>query len=218
MEVVWVGIAKESALNDQQTSRNTADILARDVMTERVVSVTPEASVQSVAHTLFDHRIGAVPVIDSRGVVVGMVSDGDLLGQRIATDGSDWWLDMLAGGTPVTEQMVSARSIAVREVMTTAVISVEKLTPVSEIARLLQLHRLKRLPVMQDGKMVGIVSRTDLLGVVEHLPKLTATKKAGTNQLYGLLRSLFGGRHADSLGDLAAASAPGRGVVPPHKI
>jgi CBS-domain-containing membrane protein len=141
MEVVWVGIAKESALNDQQTSRNTADILARDMMTERVVSVTPEASVQSVAHTLFDHRIGAVPVIDSRGVVVGMVSDGDLLGQRIATDGPDWWLDMLAGGKPLTEQMVSARSIAVREVMATPVISVEKLTPVREIARFLQLHR-----------------------------------------------------------------------------
>jgi CBS domain-containing protein len=111
------------------------------MMTERVVSVTPEASVQSVAHTLFDHRIGAVPVIDSRGVVVGMVSDGDLLGQRIATDGPDWWLDMLAGGKPLTEQMVSARSIAVREVMATPVISVEKLTPVREIARFLQLHR-----------------------------------------------------------------------------
>jgi len=181
IDVLLVGITKESALNDLQTIGDAAHMLARDAMTERVVSVKPEASAQSVAHTLFDHRIVAVPVIDSRGVVVGSVSDGDLLGQRIATDGPDWWLDMLAGGKPVTEQMVSARSIAVHEVMT---------TPVSEIARLLQLHRIKRLPVMRDGNMVGIVSRTDLLGVVENLPKLKATKKAVITRLHGLLQPL----------------------------
>jgi len=213
LDVLAVGIAKESALNDLQTTTDDAGMVARDVMTDRVVSVTPEASVQSVAQTLFDHRIGALPVIDANGAVVGMVSDGDLLGRRTAEDRPDWWLDMLSGGKPVTEQTVSAGSIAIRDVMTSPVVTVDALTSVAEIARLLQAHRIKRLPVMQDGKMVGIVSRTDLLGLVEHLPKPTATKTAGPSQLYGLLQTLFGS-HVDS----AAVNAPEQAVVPPPLI
>jgi CBS domain-containing protein len=205
-------------LNDQQIIADAADIVSRDVMTEHVISVSPEASVKSVAQTLFDHRIGAVPVIDARGVVVGMVSDGDLLGQRTATDRPDWWLDMLAGGKPMTEQTPSVSSIAIRDVMTTPVLTVEVLRPVREIAHLLQAHRIKRMPVMQDGKMVGIVSRSDLLGVVEHLPEATATKGAGINQLYGLLQSLFGGTPHERHGDHAAVVAPAQGVAPPPEI
>jgi hypothetical protein len=81
--------------------------------------------------------------------------------------------------------------------MTTPLISVSPYTPVREVVRLLQTNRIKRLPVLLDGKIVGIVSRTDLLGVVAGLPKTAAEAAGSSGGLYGLVQSLVGGeRHA----------------------
>ncbi len=201
-------------MTSHQTRREAADMVASDLMTESVISVTTGANVKSVALLLLENHLGAVPVTDDAGVPVGMVSDGDLLGRRADEERQDWWLDLLARESPHAPLSSSARDRSVRDVMTTPLVSIGPYTPVREVVRLLRTHRIKRLPVVLDDKIVGIVSRTDLLSLIAHLPK-TAAEAAGTSGgLYGLLQSLAGGTpHASApvaeAANLAAKATPG---------
>jgi len=141
---------------------------ARDVMTRAVVSVSPETPTRSVAKLLLEKGISAVPVVDAGGAPVGMVSEGDLIGRNSIEREArrDWWLEMLAEGTNLAQEFldqVRAADWPVREVMTAPVITVGEDAPVEVIARLLEEHRIKRVPVVRDGRIVGIVSRADLI-------------------------------------------------------
>ena len=141
---------------------------ARDVMTTAVVSVTPDTSVREVASVLRDNRISAVPVLDDTGTLVGIVSEGDLIDRNASQRERrlEWWLDMLAEGTALSPTFLDfVRSIdqPVRQVMVAPVKTVSEDTLVEDIAQLLQQHRIKRVPVVRDGRVVGIVSRADLL-------------------------------------------------------
>ena len=186
-------------------------MVASDLMTETVISVTADVSVQAVAERLLESHVGALPVTDASGNPVGMVSDGDLLGRRTDDGRQDWWLDLLARATLPTPLSDSARGRSVREVMTTPLIYVSPYTPVREVVRLLQSNRIKRLPVVLDDKLVGIVSRTDLLNLVAHLPKTAAEAAGSSGGLYGMLQSLTGGTHhataPDELASPVAANA-----------
>ena len=141
---------------------------ARDVMTRAVVSVSPETPTRSVAKLLLEKGISAVPVVDAGGAPVGMVSEGDLIG-RNATEWEarrDWWLELLAEGTNLAQEFldqVKAADRPVRAVMTAPVITIEEDTRIEVIARVLEEHRIKRVPVVRDGRIVGIVSRADLI-------------------------------------------------------
>jgi CBS domain-containing protein len=146
-------------------------VLARDLMTRDVISVTPDTSTREVARTLLTHAISAVPVVDDGGRLVGMVSEGDLLGRaeeaRLAR--RDWWLEILAEGEVLSPEFLSSLGGSprkARDVMTAPVVRVAEDTEASEIARLLADYRIKRVPVMRDGHLVGIVSRADLLHAV----------------------------------------------------
>ena len=143
---------------------------AEDVMTQPVVSVTPEATVREVAALLLHHRISAVPVLDATGAPIGIVSEGDLLG-RSAEDrlaGHEWWLAILQqpgqADAAVTEA-ATARLVA--DVMHGPVVTVGTDTPVRDVALLLRAQGIKRAPVMRGNRMVGIVSRADLLRAIE---------------------------------------------------
>ena len=141
---------------------------ARDVMTTAVVSVTPDTSVREVASVLRDNRISAVPVLDDTGTLVGIVSEGDLIDRNASQRERrrEWWLEMLAEGrglSPTFLDVVRSTDQPVREVMVAPVQTVSEATPVEDIAQLLQQHRIKRVPVVRDGRVVGIVSRADLL-------------------------------------------------------
>jgi CBS domain-containing protein len=181
-------------------------MVASDLMTAAVTTVRSTASVRDVALLLLDRHIGAVPVTDESGAPVGMVSDGDLLGQRTGDQRPDWWLSLVAHEAPSLALSPAMRSRPVREVMTTPLISVSPYTPVRDVVRLLQSNRIKRLPVVLDGKVVGIISRTDLLNLVAHLPKTAAEVAGTTGGLYGLLQSLTGGAHHAPPGDAPASS------------
>jgi CBS domain-containing protein len=141
---------------------------ARDVMTTEIVSVLPDTPTQVIAQLLLDKGISAVPVVDHDGAPIGMVSEGDLVG-RGETDREarrDWWLAMLAEGEALSPEFLGqlrTKARRARDVMAKPVVTVEEQTPVSEIAQLLEAHRIKRVPVVRDGRMVGIVSRADLL-------------------------------------------------------
>lgn len=137
---------------------------AIDIMTPKVVSVGPDAEVREIAQLLLKHRISAVPVVDGEHRVIGIVSEGDLM--RRVKDDSDqrhsWWLSLFAGGKDAGDY-VKSHGRKAHEVMTPDPLTVEENTPLHSIARMLEKHHIKRVPVVREGKLVGIVSRANLL-------------------------------------------------------
>lgn len=141
---------------------------ALDVMTDAVVSVRHETPASEVARLLLDNRISAVPVVDNNGAPIGMVSEGDLLGRdETAREARrDWWLALLAEGKTLSaEFLANLRSLerTAGDVMSAPVATVGEEADVREIARLLATHRIKRVPVVREDRIIGIVSRADLL-------------------------------------------------------
>ena len=139
---------------------------ARDVMTRDVVSVASDTPMRKIAALLLEKRISAVPVVDSSGAPIGMVSEGDLTGRSEAEREArqDWWLTILAEGEPVNPEFLASLTYpTARDMMSAPVITVTEETNLREIARLLTNHRIKRVPVVRDGHIVGIVSRADLV-------------------------------------------------------
>ena len=138
---------------------------AMDVMTKTVITVDENASVPTVAKLLAEHGISATPVVDKDNRVIGMVSEGDLL-HRTETGTEkcrSWWLEMMASTNQLAGDYIKSHSANVKDVMTRDVISVSDTTPLADIAILLESNRIKRVPVVRDGKLVGIVSRANLV-------------------------------------------------------
>jgi CBS domain-containing protein len=154
---------------------------AADVMTRNVITVEPETTVQSLAGLLSERGISGVPVVDAAGHLAGVVSEGDLLRRtEIGTDqpGSvrrSWWLEDFA--TARAREYVKSHGRTVRDIMTRDVVTVTENADLGEIARLLETNRIKRVPVLRDGKVVGIVSRSNLVRALSaaHAPAAAAT-------------------------------------------
>jgi CBS domain-containing protein len=138
---------------------------AMDVMTTKVITVDEKATVPEAARLLAEHGISAVPVIDKDERVIGIVSEGDLLHR--AETGTErcrsWWLDMMSSTNKLAGEYIKSHSGKVKDVMTRDVLSVTEETSVADIAVLLETKRIKRVPVLRDGKLVGIVSRANLV-------------------------------------------------------
>ena len=146
---------------------------ARDVMTRDVVSVASDTPMRKIAALLLEKRISAVPVVDSSGAPIGMVSEGDLTGRSEAEREArqDWWLTILAEGEPVNPEFLASLNYpTARDMMSAPVITVGEETNLEEIAQLLTTHRIKRVPVVRDGRIVGIVSRADLVRALAARP------------------------------------------------
>jgi CBS domain-containing protein len=141
---------------------------ARDVMSKPVVSVHPDTPLREIARLLLEKGISAVPVVDGNGAPLGIVSEGDLIRpERPAREA--WrqsWLEIFAEGEPLAPELLAwlqSQNHTARAVMTTPVITVGEDTELGEIARVLVTHRIKRVPVVRDGRVTGIVAREDLL-------------------------------------------------------
>ncbi len=157
---------------------------ARDVMTPEVVSVRPDAPIRRVAALLRDKGISAAPVVDEKGAPIGMVSEGDLIGRDEAEREArrDWWLTLLAEGEALSPDFLAnlrSQERTAREIMSSPVVTIGEETDLTEIARLLAAHRIKRVPVVRDGRIVGIVSRADLVrALAAGLPRAGAPEGA----------------------------------------
>jgi CBS domain-containing protein len=140
-------------------------MLARDVMTTPVIAVRPEAEVRDIAELLLDGRISAVPVIDEEGRIRGIVSEGDLINRADAgtRHRRAWWLEMLKSPEDRASEFLRAHGSRAEDVMTREVVTVTEDTPLPEIAATLEKHHVKRVPVVRQGRLVGIVSRANLL-------------------------------------------------------
>lgn len=144
---------------------------AIDIMTPNVVSVGRNADVREIAELLLAHRISAVPVVDEDQRVIGIVSEGDLM-RRVQDNGDhthSWWLSLFAGGKDAADY-VKSHGRKAHEAMTPNPLTVDENTPIHSIARLLEKHHIKRVPVVREGKLVGIVSRANLLQGLANAP------------------------------------------------
>lgn len=139
---------------------------AKDIMTTRVVTVRPETLVKQIASELLAHHISAVPVVDKNDRLVGIVSEGDLL-HRVetgtATRHRSYWLELFTGEERRAAEYVKSHGRKAADVMTKDVVSVSEDTTVQEIAGILESRQIKRVPVVRDGRVVGIVSRANLV-------------------------------------------------------
>jgi CBS-domain-containing membrane protein len=138
---------------------------AKDVMTTQVVSVGPDSTVAEVADILLTRCISAVPVIDGQELV-GIVSEGDLI--RRAEIGTaerhrSWWLRLFDDSATLAAEYVKTHAERIRDVMTRNVVTVTEDTSIAEVAAVLEKNRIKRVPVVRDGRLVGIVSRANLI-------------------------------------------------------
>src|SRR5437867_2374306 len=153
---------------------------AMDVMTSEVITVDENATVPEAAKLLAEYGISAVPVVDKGNRVIGMVSEGDLLHR--AETGTErrrsWWLEMMASTNQLAGEYLKSHSGRVKDVMTRDVISVTDTTPVADIAVLLETNRIKRVPVLQDGKLAGIVSRANLVRALA----MTVNERASSDE------------------------------------
>ena len=140
---------------------------AIDVMTPNVVTVDPETSVQALAALLSEKGISGAPVVDAGGRMIGIVSEGDLLHraelgtERRSERRSAWWLEHFASG--LARDYVKSHGRTARDIMTRDVVTVTEDTDLADVATLLETKRIKRVPVVRDGKVVGIVSRANLV-------------------------------------------------------
>jgi CBS domain-containing protein len=141
---------------------------AHDVMVSPVVTVKRSATVKDVAKLFLEHQISAVPVVDEQGKLVGIVSEGDLVHRaEIGTEQHrSWWLLLFPEDQALAADYIKAHGRKVEDVMTRNVITATPDTPLNEIARLLEAHGIKRVPIMRDGQLVGIVSRANLVQAV----------------------------------------------------
>lgn len=139
-------------------------MLARDIMTKDVVTVEPQTSVQAIAELLLKHRISAVPVVNQSGAMIGIVSEDDLMRRLEDVDQNrSWWLSLFSSRYHDAADFVKARGQHAGDLATQPVVTLDEDTSINEIARLLERHNVKRAPVLRDGKLVGIVTRGDLM-------------------------------------------------------
>jgi CBS domain-containing protein len=140
-------------------------------MKHRVTTIAPDATVAEAARAMLEHDISGLPVVDAKGKVLGMVTEGDLL-RRVET-GTERrrprWLEFFLGTGRLAGEYAHAHGRKVDEVMTTKVVSIEPTTPLETVVGLMEKHRVKRLPVIEKGRLVGIVSRANLLSALAHL-------------------------------------------------
>ena len=152
---------------------------AKDVMTRPVVSIGPGASVTDAAQLMLKHAISGLPVVDAKGVLVGIVTEGDFL--RRKETGTERvrprWLEYLLGPGRLAADYVRAAGSKVSDVMTREVRTIAEDAPLKEVVELIERQRIKRLPVVSGGKMVGIVSRANLL---QALASVAGELKPGT--------------------------------------
>jgi CBS domain-containing protein len=150
---------------------------AAAVMTRNVISVRPDAGIAEVAGTLAKHGISAAPVVDESGILLGIISEGDLLrpfsGKAQARRA--WWLEMLAEGERLAPEFLDYISMdrhTAADLMTRKPITAHESTRLSDVADLLITHHIKRVPILRGETLVGIVSRADLVRAFANIRNL----------------------------------------------
>jgi CBS domain-containing protein len=153
----------------------------KDVMSQQIVSIGADASVLDAVQLMLQHKISGLPVIDASGNLQGVVTEGDFL-RRVETGTQRKrarWIEFLMGPGRLASEYVHTSGGKVSEVMTPDVHTVTEDSPLEEAVHLMERHRIKRVPVMRDGKVVGIVTRSNLMRALVHLALAAQPAAAG---------------------------------------
>jgi CBS domain-containing protein len=154
---------------------------AVDVIVRDVVTIRPDTDVAEAIRLLAEHDVSALPVVDPAGNLVGVLSEADLIRRvEIGTEKRrPWWQEAVTGASTLATDFAKSHGKRVDEIMTSGVISVAEDTPLAEIAALFERKGIKRVPVVRDGKLVGIVSRSNL---IRHWPRSSAERTSTTKR------------------------------------
>ena len=138
---------------------------AEDVMTRHVITIAADASILQALRLMLQHRISGLPVIDKKGTLTGIITEGDFL--RRTETGTERkrprWLEFLVGPGTLANDYVHSHARRVDEVMTCDIQTITEETPLEDVVAIMEKYRIKRLPVMRGTELVGIVSRANLL-------------------------------------------------------
>ena len=153
----------------------------RDVMTPDVISVTAKDTVLEAARMMLQNRISGLPVVDASGRLVGMVTEGDFLRRgEIGTERQrPKWLEILLGPGRMADEYVRSSGRKIEDVMTSDPVTVSEEDSLETVVELMERRHIKRLPVLRDGKMVGIVSRANLMHALVSLARDIETPAGG---------------------------------------
>jgi CBS domain-containing protein len=136
-------------------------VQVKDFMTRRVMTITPDTTLLAAAKLMLEHRVGGLPVLDATGRMVGVFSESDLLREE-GEDGSPW-LDMMVAQDEKPAASLRLDTRKVTDIMTRRLITIAPDASIAKACRLLHDHRLRRLPVVESEKLVGVIARVDLV-------------------------------------------------------
>jgi len=137
---------------------------ARDIMTTNVVTVSPETDIAEAVRLMLERQISGVPVIDDSGRLAGILTEGDLMRRaELVTGRQSWWINPISSPEQEAKAFVKSHGLKVKDVMTKEVVTINEQEPLDRIAMVFEERGIKRTPVMRSGKVVGIVSRANLL-------------------------------------------------------
>jgi CBS domain-containing protein len=158
---------------------------ASDVMTYNVVSVEPDASIVVAARLMLQKHLSGLPVVDSAGKLVGIITEGDFL--RRAETGTERhrprWLEFLLGPGTLANEYVRESGRNVNEIMTREVYTVSETTPLPDVVKLMEQHRIKRVPVVRGETVVGMITRANLMRALIHLSLQEKSPSAGDTEI-----------------------------------
>jgi CBS domain-containing protein len=138
---------------------------ARDIMTSPVITAGPNSTIEDIAGILLDRKISAVPIVDETGQALGLVSEADLMRRpELGTSWErPWWLRIMSSTEDLAWDYMKARGQLASEVMTPEVLGVDPFAPLATVVRKMERERVKRVLVTEDGKLLGIITRADLV-------------------------------------------------------
>lgn len=173
---------------------------ASDITTTNVITVRPEATVSEAVQLLVDHHVSGIPVVDDNGSVTGMLTEGDLLHRvEIGTDKPQRSLlgDFFHSTRMLAGEYLKENAMKVGDIMSGDVVSISPTTELGDIAEVLERHRIKRVPVLDDGRLVGIVSRANLIRALANTVPINSASAAADDAIrVAILHALDGHRWA----------------------
>ncbi len=141
-----------------------------EIMTKDVITVSPKTPIHEAAQLMIDHGVSGLPVVDDAGSVVGIVSEGDLILREKPRERAPWWRLFFGDAERLAREYQKAHGMTVGEVMTRSLIAVSPDFPIESAALILDQHRIRRVPVVAEGQLLGILSRGDLIKALAKAP------------------------------------------------
>jgi CBS domain-containing protein len=167
---------------------------AHQIMTPQVITVRPDTTIVEAVNTMLRHHISGLPVVDAAGKLIGIISEGDFI--RRAETGTERkrgrWLTFLVGTDRIAADFTHEHGRKVGDIMTPDPLTVNEETPLDQIVGIMESHNVKRLPVVRDGRLVGIVTRSDFLATIADFARNVPSPSADDDNIRSAVIAAIG--------------------------